>query len=58
MISRAKEYYYCGGVKWSAPEISPDLAHAEHILAFRQGLGNSYSCTEDFVYIKGSYLLY
>jgi len=31
--------YYCGGVKWSAPENSPDLAHAEHILAVRAGFG-------------------
>jgi len=30
---------YCGGVKWSAPENSPDLAHAEHILAVRAGFG-------------------
>jgi hypothetical protein len=30
---------HCGGVKWSAPENSPDLAHAEHILAVRAGFG-------------------
>jgi hypothetical protein len=43
-------HIYCGGVKWSAPEKSPDLTHAEHTLAVRAG--NSYSCTEDFVYIR------
>jgi len=30
---------YCGGVKWLAPEKSPDLAHAEHILAVQAGSG-------------------
>jgi len=30
---------YCGGVKWSAPENSPDLEHAEHILTVWAGFG-------------------
>jgi hypothetical protein len=29
----------CGRVKWLAPEKSPDLAHAEHILAVRARFG-------------------
>jgi hypothetical protein len=34
-----KYVFYCGRVKWSAPKNSPDLAHAEHILAVRARFG-------------------